>query len=127
MNENEKPTPKNPADKIAEKVSAKKAAKVASDADMIRALKSDDTQVRKEALTAMFPFQSAVLIVTDKKNTAVTATDKMDAPSVFQALLFVAQQVGKFLGLQLNWMPDPEVAKASEDKIIVAPEGSIIT
>lgn len=122
-----KPKAMTPAEKIAKraKEKAEKNKPVASDADLLAGIKSSNKDVRRMALNAIFPLHSAVLIVTDPKNTMVTATDRMDAPSVFQGLLFVAQQIGRFLGLELNWIPDPAKQKTEADKIVIAPEGSI--
>jgi len=76
-----------------------------TDTDIVAGLKSDDPDVRKLALEALFPLtKGAVLVNTLKDGNAITATDNLDAPRVFGAVLYLAVQLGRFLGMDLNWI-----------------------
>ncbi len=78
--------------------------------DIIEDLRSDDADDRTEALNALFPnCGGAILVhVKDLNQTVVTASTECDASRSFAALLYLAQQFGKHLGLQLQWVPEPE-------------------
>lgn len=131
-----KPAPVNPAEEIERKLrpsskDEERALKwrATSADDIVNGLRHSDAMIRKQAIMAAFPGRSAMLIVTDKKTSHVTASDNLDAPMVFQALLFVAQRVGRFLGLDLGWVPDPkaqaEAYERAQNELVVAHEGDV--
>ena len=97
-----------------------------TDAEIIAALKDDDPNVRKLALDALFPLtKGTVLINSTKDGNQITATDNLDASRVFGAVLFVAIQLGKFMGMELNWLAHPGQQQQQQQGIEVVPEGAM--
>lgn len=95
-----------------------------TDAEIVTALKSHDPDVRKLALQALFPLtKGAVLINSTKDGNEITATDNLDASRVFGAILYVAIQLGKFMGMELNWIAHP--GQQQQPGIEVVPEGAM--
>lgn len=77
-----------------------------TDTDIVTGLRSDDQDTRQAALEALFPTGAGAVLVQAKAQAAtITATRRVDAGRVFNALLWLSQNVGAHLGLQLNWIP----------------------
>lgn len=93
-----------------------------SDTDLVAMLRGDDNEKRRAALDALFPNTSAVLLVARRDSVGFSTTTQIDAGRVFNGLLYVAQQAGSLLGLQLNWVPDP----AQDKKLVVAQPGALV-
>jgi hypothetical protein len=87
-----------------------------TDTDIVAGLRSEDPNRRRYALDRLFPNEGATLITCRAMSTAVSTSSKIDASRMFVGLLFVAQQLGKVVGLQLNWAQDHQ---SDAGKIIV--------
>jgi hypothetical protein len=75
-----------------------------SDTEIVTALRGDDPVMRKLALEELFPLTNGALLINALRDgNQITATDKLDAPRCFGAILYVAVQLGRFLGMELNW------------------------
>ncbi len=93
-----------------------------TDTDIVAALRSDDPKRRLAGLTAICgPVNGGVLLICTPRENRVTATNNLRPDSAFLGLLFIASQIGKMLGLQLDWVPKAP----PQDGLIVAPGGSI--
>ncbi len=90
--------------------------------DIIEGLRSEDVAERTQALDALFPDCGGVVLlhIKDPANTRISTSSKCDASRCFAALLFLAQQFGKHLGLMLSWVPDP-----TNPAKIVVPNGPV--
>lgn len=94
-----------------------------TDTDIVAGLRSADQERRQKALSALFPEpgESAVLIHATTQNAMVATTRRVDVGRLFNAMLFVAQSLGKHLGLSLQWIHDQRAAMQEQDKIQVVP------
>ena len=89
------------------KTSSKQPRMVTTDTDIVTGLRHHDPDIRRQALEALFPESTAILVNPTKTGTNTTTTSKLDANRSFIALLFVAQGLGRFLGMELNWIQAP--------------------
>lgn len=90
--------------------------------DIVEGLRSEDVEERTHALDALFPDSGGAILlhVKDLANTRVSTSSKCDAPRCFAALLFLAQQFGKHLGLKLAWVSEP-----GDSSKLVVPNGPV--
>jgi hypothetical protein len=91
-----------------------------TDSDIVTMLRSDNPEDRRIALGQLFPDGGAVMVSMGPKGSAISASATVDAGRMFGGVLYLAQQLGKPLGLQLNWVQPPE----DPSKIVVAQPGS---
>lgn len=93
-----------------------------TDTDIVVGLQSEDEHERQRALEALFPDGSAVIIHSTGKQVRLSTTKQMDAGRIFNGLLFLSQEIGRYLGLQLHWIPtgDPNA-----NKLVIAPAGAV--
>lgn len=90
-----------------------------TDTDIVTMLRDASPELRRQALEALFPHSTgAVLVTLSKTETRVSTSQTIDAPRMFAAGLFLCQEFGKHLGLQLSWLPKP-----ADDKQIVIAQG----
>jgi len=77
---------------------------------IVDGLRSDSPQKRQQALDQLFlgSKSGAVLLQAGTLSLYATTTTSTDAGRLFNGLLYLAQQFGKPLGLQLSWVPEPE-------------------
>lgn len=94
-----------------------------SDTDLVSMLRSGDHLKRNAALQALFPnSRGAVLMVAQATGVEVGVTPEVDAGRVFNGLLWLAQRLGKSLGLSLSWVPEAEDLQ----KLVVAQPGVLV-
>lgn len=89
-----------------------------TDTDIVAGLRSDDPkrrQVALDALTAGPGSFGAIFVHAQAMQSAVSSTSTLDAGRLFTAMLFLAQQLGAQVGLQLGWVP----RQPGKDEIIV--------
>jgi len=80
-----------------------------SDTEIVAGLRSDDEVKRREALESLFPHGGGAVLIHARPDSAqITATTRVDAGRMFNALLWLSQNVGKHLGLALGWIPTVE-------------------
>lgn len=90
-----------------------------TDTDIVAGLRHDDHGVRQAALEALYPHGSGAVLIHSKKDVAqITATTRVDAGRVFNALLWLSQNVGKHLGLALHWVPEQVVEDPNKIQIV---------
>lgn len=80
-----------------------------TDTDIVCGLRSDDPEKRRKALDAVFNDRNgsfgAVLVTAGAMTSQMSSTTTLDAGRLFNALLYVQQQLGASLGLALGWVP----------------------
>ena len=87
--------------------------------EIVEGLRNADDAKRRAALDALFPEGGVFMIKAGELATRTTATRTCDPSRMFIALLYLAQQFGKHLGMQLSWVPEPD-----EQGGVIVPEGN---
>lgn len=91
-----------------------------TDTDIVTGLRSLDGAKRAKALEALCGINGGVLIISGVKNQLIAATPNLNAGWTFPTVLFLAQQLGRAMGLHLNWVPDPAQIAAQQQGIVIA-------
>lgn len=78
-----------------------------NDAELIAALKGADAEQRQKALQQLFPLGNALLLEAraDGSN-VIVAADPVELARIWTVLLLIAQNMGRALGMQLQWVQD---------------------
>jgi hypothetical protein len=94
-----------------------------TDSDIVAGLRSDNPKRRKAALEALCGgIHGGVLLVCTPRENRVSATNNLRPDTAFLGLMFIAQQVGKSLGLSLQWVPEQA---PPQDGLVIASGGMV--
>lgn len=77
---------------------------------IVDGLRGEDPECRQKALDQLFlgSKNGAVLLQARALTVQATTTSRLDAGRLFNGLVYLAQQFGKAIGLQLAWVPEPQ-------------------
>lgn len=88
---------------------------------LVEMLRSDDPKHRQAALEEIYPDHHGVVLIelAPGKRSIATTQKCADVGGMFTTLVYSAQQYGKALGLNLNWIQDQEELAKAADKLVV--------
>lgn len=91
-----------------------------TDSEIVAGLRSDDADTRIRAFNELFPDGEAVMVRTTAVQSHFAVTDHCHPAAIFGALLYLAQQFGKNMGLHLQWIPErqPDKLELPPSKIL---------
>lgn len=90
-----------------------------TDTDIVCGLRSPDPARRAKALEALCGVNGGLFIMSTVREQWITPTSNLMAGRVFPVVLMIAQQLGRALGLRLDWVPDQQ---RQQGLVIAQPE-----
>ncbi len=89
--------------------------------DLVKMLRSKDATTVAKALEEIFPEKTVTMVKVDGGQISMASTARPELVSLFTGLCWASQQIGKGVGMSLNWVADPK----DQQKIIVSPGGRL--